>query len=301
MPHHPPGGDRRCVTSDNDPFDRTLAEHYPESIPQADFVEASAELLSRYGFERSSTLAGIAACRDELAGSLVHDVESAWGPGFNLMALAGMLTAGRTGISAAADHAPVEGGRRRLVLFAMPHIAISERGVVGEIVRPGVPVPSPACGALSALRRTLAEERAAPAFDRFDAEQTLLAERLSSAATVDRRTSLVELTELAAAAIAEDALALFDHVRGRDRSVDGAILTGVQIHGPGGRDFVAPRASYLLLDGDVQPIDHLAPEPRAASAPRRPRLRKWMARGAVASTVIVLVGGRRPVSPRVGL
>ncbi|MGI9599433.1 MAG: hypothetical protein ACR2QK_24935 [Acidimicrobiales bacterium] len=130
----------------NRPFVKALDKHFPEAMPEADYLAGTADVLARHGFTADNTLACVAACRDEIAAPLLHDVEASWGQPFSLVSLAGMLTAGRTGLSAAVHHAPIEAGKRRMVFYAMPHIAISKAGTIGEVLRPGVTSPSRACG-----------------------------------------------------------------------------------------------------------------------------------------------------------
>ena len=53
----------------------------------------------------------------------------------------------------------------------MPHIAISVDGVIGELHRPGLLVPSKACGALVAFRDELVGGTLEVSLDRFDIER----------------------------------------------------------------------------------------------------------------------------------
>ena len=133
-------------------FTDSLDRFFPGAVREGEFVAATRDLLSPHGFTPDNTLACVAVCRDEIAGHLVGDVEQAWGPSFSLASLAGMVTAGRSGIRAAIHHGPIDGGRQHLIIYAMPHVAIGEDGTVGQVLRPGVPHPSTACGALVAFR-----------------------------------------------------------------------------------------------------------------------------------------------------
>ncbi|MEL7156035.1 MAG: hypothetical protein AAFN30_05485 [Actinomycetota bacterium] len=294
------------MRSNNDSlFIRALDAHYPTAIPQSDFVRSSIERLAPHGFEPGRALASVAVCRDELAGPLLADVEAMWGPAFSLASLAGMLTGGRTAIAAAADHAPIHQGRRRLVLYAMAHIGLDGNGRPGMVHREGLTRPSSACGALTALQAATRAGGPAPAFDPTDPEQSLLALRLAPTDGQPRAAGLVELTDRAALAIDEDASRLLAERTGRQTTgeesapIDAALFTGIQIHGPDGASLVQPLGSHLLVGGEPRDLD-AKPEPEPDPS-RRPKIARWLARGAVASTVLVIVGARRPVSPRVGL
>lgn len=240
-------------------YSATRDEFFPGALPEREYVATTRELLSPHGFTSDNTLACVAVCRDEIAGHMVGDVEEAWGPSFSLASLAGMVTAGRSGIRAALHHGPVEGGRQHLLIYAMPHIAIGEDGAVGQVLRVGLPRPSTACGALVALRAELARGEVAGDFDPHDIEQSLLRQRLLP--LIDHREvpSLVELTRIAAQAIDEDLRSILAIVGSEEpRSpVSGAMFTGIQIHGPGGTDAVWPRSGYLAVDGEVHRIDLL--------------------------------------------
>jgi hypothetical protein len=239
------------------PFDTTLDAHFPGSIPEAEFVARTAQLLEREGFTKENTLAAVALCRDEIARSLFLDVEDRWGPSFSLASLAGMITAGRTGISAALSHAPTQDGRKHIVVYAMPHIAIDRYGTIGQVQRPGLSEPSSACGALTQFRNGLLAGHHQIGVDRFDAEQSLLGHRLQPMIEHGEVPDLVDLTKWAASAIEDDLEAIIDDVltESLDNSEvrpDGATFTGVQIHGPDSANYVWPRNAHLVVDGTLQ-------------------------------------------------
>lgn len=240
-------------------FAETAEHHFPGAVPEAEYISRTADLLVDRGFSTSNTLATVAVCRDEIARSLVVDVEERWGPTFSLASLAGMVTAGRTGLSAALSHAPSEDGRKHVVVYAMPHIAIGADGTIGQVRRPGVAEPSSACGALLALRGQLVDGHTQIGVDRFDAEQSLLNHRLRPMVGHGDVPDLVDLTKLAAAAIEEDLTEIVDEVlaHGEDpneRDPSGASFTGIQIHGPDNANYVWPRDAHLVVGGSRQDI-----------------------------------------------
>ena len=245
------------VGSTGEPFTATLQGHFPGSIPEAEFVERTAQLLEREGFTKENTLAAVALCRDEIARSLFVDVEDRWGPSFSLASLAGMITAGRTGISAALSHAPTQDGRKHIVVYAMPHIAIDRYGTIGQVQRPGLSEPSSACGALTQFRNGLLAGHHQIGVDRFDAEQSLLGHRLQPMIEHGEVPDLVDLTKWAASAIEDDLRDIIDDVLAEsadnsDVRPDGATFTGVQIHGPDNANYVWPRNAHLVVDGALQ-------------------------------------------------
>jgi len=235
-------------------FTATLEQHFPGSIPEADFVSRTAQLLESEGFTRENTIAAVAVCRDEIARPLFVDVEQRWGPTFSLASLAGMATAGRTGLSAALSHAPTDNGRKHLVVYAMPHIAIDRDGAIGQVRRLGVSEPSSACGSLAALRASLLGGHSQIGVDRFDSEQSLLSHRLQPLIGHGDVPDLANLTKLAATAIEEDLSEIMEEVLSHPGDEagshpNGASFTGIQIHGPDDANYVWPRNALLVIDG----------------------------------------------------
>jgi hypothetical protein len=243
------------VDPNDDAFAATLEQHFPGSISETDFVSRTARLLESEGFTRENTLATVAVCRDEIARPLFVDVEERWGPVFNLASLAGMITAGRTGVAAALSHAPTHRGLKHIVVYAMSHIAIDRHGTIGQVLRPGLSEPSSACGALVAFREGLIAGHHQIGVDRFDAEQSLLSHRLQPMIEHGEIPDLVDITKLAATAIESDLTSIINEVLtqpANDEEVrpDGATFTGVQIHGPNNTNYVWPRDAHIVIDGE---------------------------------------------------
>jgi len=242
-------------------FARVVQQHFPGAIPQSVFVANTAARLAQSGFTKANTLACVALCRDEIAASLLDDVERHWGSIFSLASLAGMVTAGTTGIAAAIDHAPLENGRGHFVVYAMPHIAIGADGQVGHVVRSGVPDPSNACGALTAFREELLGGSISVEIDHLDAEQSLLRHRLAPSIGSGAVPGLVELTKIAATAVEQDLKQIFAVVTdswatvGKAIPTDAAMFTGIQIHGPSGLHLVWPRAARIEVGGSINDLD----------------------------------------------
>jgi len=192
---------------------------------------------------------------------MLVDAEAFWGPVFSLASLAGLLTAGRTGMSAAAAHIPVEEDHRHFVLYAMAHIAIGSDGSIGVVMRPGLPEASKACGALTAFQGELVAGNLNISIDRLDLEQSFLKLRLLPLIRYGSVPSLVELTKLTADAIEADLSAIVRSLLdgGEARVTDGAFFTGIQIHGPGGVTYIWPRSGQLETNGERTELDLTAP------------------------------------------
>jgi hypothetical protein len=249
---------------DHPGFFEALDRHFPGAVLEEEFITETASRLSSEGFAKNNTIACVALCRDEITRPLFADVERVWGPAFSFAGLAGMVTAGRTGLAAAIHHAPIEAGRRRFVIYAMAHIAIDAEGTIGLVDRPGIPEPSSACGALVAFRNELQEGALVVEFDRYDTEQSLLRQRLLPLIGYGTVPDLVDLTKLTVTAIEEDLqeiiLSLAEEWREIDRAMpaDAAMFSGIQIHGPDGANYVWPLSALIKLGGDLSDYDFSA-------------------------------------------
>jgi hypothetical protein len=230
-------------------FEERAVEIFPEAVERETFVARSAAALAVHGFVPGSVLAMIGVCRDELTFPLVDRLQAVWGSAFDLSSLAGMLFLGRTGIAAARDHAPSADGRQRFVAFVFSHIGIDEDAIVGQCRRPGQAEPSAACGALEAFRRELADGRLDVDLDPGDIEHSLLKQRLVRRMTYGDVPDLVTLTRLARDVIYEDLVDLVTQLE-HEADTDIAVISGVQVHGPGGSGFVAPGKAFVHVGRD---------------------------------------------------
>jgi hypothetical protein len=254
--------------ADNPGFAEALDRHFPGAVLEKEFIAETASRLRCEGFSKSNTLACVALCRDEITRPLFSGVERMWGSAFSFAGLAGMVTAGRTGLAAAIHHAPIEDGRRRFVIYAMAHIAINADGTIGRVERPGIPEPSSACGALVAFRDELREGTLEVEFDRYDTEQSLLKHRLLPLIGYGNVPDLVELTKLTVTAIEEDLREILRSLaagwRATDRAMpgDAAMFSGIQIHGPDGVNFVWPLSAHLELGGNLRDYEFTTHSPQ---------------------------------------
>jgi hypothetical protein len=130
----------------------------------------------------------------------------------------------------------------------MPHIGIGNDGKLGACERPGLTGVSKACGALIAFHHDLLSGELDLTLAMHDIEQSLLKTRLVKLLEWGATPDLGNLTKVAELAIRSDLereiAATVD-----TNEVDYAVFTGVQIHAPGGQNFVWPNVSYAVVDG----------------------------------------------------
>lgn len=237
----------------NPVFRAALYRNFPHAIPESVFVGRIYRLLWDRGFDELNTIACIGVCRDELTHGLVDKVGAAWGEAFNFSSLAGLPLLGRTGFAAAAAHSPLVRGRHRYLFINLAHIALSAEGSVGICERPGQHAPSHACGALWAVSEELENGALNLELDPTDVEQSLLKQRLAPVLPEGRTPSISELTELTRQVALTDLRRLIE--LGLDTSdSDFALVSGIQIHGPAGVDFVSPQLMEFVGGGELEEL-----------------------------------------------
>jgi len=230
-------------------FEDIVRSHFPGSFEEDAFVKRSAlTLLQDHGFTADNTLACVGVCRDELCRPLTEKIKHVWGEPYDLSGLAGMPWLGRSGYAAARRHAPAIRDRLRYIFFIFTHIGVGPAGELGVCERPGRPGLVPTCDELSALLDELRNGKGTVPFDTEDIERCLLRERLMREPEVNETTSLIELTKIAHRASLTDLENLAGTVFNPETD-DSAILSGVQIHGPGGAGFVWPGSCSVVIRG----------------------------------------------------
>jgi hypothetical protein len=217
-------------------FDRTVSLH--------DYIHATIDHLAELGFTPDNTLAIVSTCRDEICQPLVSEVQTVWGEAFDLNALGGLTFAGTTGIRAALAHAPVQNGKKKVLLIGAPHIAVDANGTLGVVERTGLNVPSSACGALLQLVNEYKAHDTCPAIDNDDMEYGHLRAHLWDQTSKD----LGQTTHQAALAVHARLHSLCEKTMDAQQ-VDYAILTLILVHKPHGKDAVVPVTSLLRLGG----------------------------------------------------
>lgn len=233
----------------NKMFQETLNQIYPNAVAEAAFIEESYTWLNRLGFTMENTLACVGRCRDEVTNTLLYLVRAKWGEAFDFASLGGLFFAGKTGLGAAIAHAPTIYGRPRYLFLLMPHIGITQAGEIGKMLRPGQEKNTTACGALVAFQHEIASGSLDLTMDKIDIEQSLLKNRLANRLG-EGVPDLKDLTELARQTALNDLEAAIKQVVD-PTTADYAVLTGVQIHGPYGENFISPGRCFAVIEEKI--------------------------------------------------
>jgi hypothetical protein len=233
-------------------FEEILSKYFPVFFTEVDFVKKTYTVLKKFGFNDENSIASVCVCRDEISQSLRSIIKHVWGEAFNLSSLAGMFTAGKTGLKAATHHAPRVDGRERYIYYVIPHIAINEEGKTGFCKRKGIKEESSACGALCLFLDELRKGKLHITIDEEDIEESLLKRRLLREIPYGQIPDLIELTKITRKVIQSDLEHAIEKVVDTKKS-DYAVITGIQIHGPEG-NYISPAESYAVINGKKQEI-----------------------------------------------
>lgn len=230
------------------PYEAALYNYFDKIYSEVDFIKKTYAAFKEHGFHDDNTIAATCICRDEISQSLRSVIKHMWGEAFNLSSLAGLFTAGKTGLKAAMHHAPVVDGKERYVFYAVPHIAIDAGGRLGVCCREGRAGESVACGALSAFQQEMAGGKLDLSLKSDDIEQSLLKMRLLKDIPYGHVPDLLELTKITQAAIQTDIEHILETVIQKDKC-DFGLAAGIQVHGPKA-NYVWPAACYVVVNGE---------------------------------------------------
>ena len=233
-------------------FEDILKRHFDKVVKEADFVKSTYNEMKKYGFTDQNSIAAVCVCRDEISQSLRSLIKYIWGEAFNFSSLAGMFTAGKTGLVAAMHHAPKLDGRERYIYFVIPHTAIDGNGRAGFCKRKGIE-ESRACGVLCLFLKELNEGKLYISIDEEDIEESLMKKRLLREIPYGYIPELIELTKITRGVIQSDLEHVLDKVVDTAKS-DYALITGIQIHGPDG-NYIWPSECYAVVNGMKQEIN----------------------------------------------
>jgi hypothetical protein len=233
-------------------FEDILSKHFDTVYTEVEFVKKSYEALKKFGFNDDNAIAAVCVCRDEISQSMRSIVKHMWGEAFNLSSLAGMFTAGKTGLKAAMHHAPRVDGKERYVYYVIPHIAINEEGKTGFCKRKGIKEDSSACGALCLFLDELNKGKLHITLDEEDIEESLIKRRLLKEIPYGHIPDLLELTKITRKVIQTDLEHALEMIVDKTKS-DYALITGIQIHGPEA-NYVWPAECYAVMNGKKQEI-----------------------------------------------
>jgi hypothetical protein len=228
-------------------FEKIMNENFDRTIKEVDYVRKTYNVLKDFGFNDDNSIASVCVCRDEISQTIRSIVKHIWGEAFNFSSLAGMFTAGKTGLKAATHHAPRVDGRERYVFYVIPHTAIDEDGKTGFCKRRGIKEESSACGALCLFLDELYTGKLHIKIDEEDIEESLLKRRLIKEITYGDIPSLIELTKITRKVVQEDLEHAIGKVVDTSKS-DYAMFTGIQIHAPDA-NYIWPADSYVMVEG----------------------------------------------------
>lgn len=232
--------------------DHVIKQYFNVFFTEQNFIQKTYTTLEKFGFTADNALASVCVCRDEISQSLRSHIKRKWGEAFNFSSLAGMFTAGKTGLKAAIHHAPRVDDRERYVFYVIPHIAVDEGGKTGFCKRKGIKEDSSACGALCLFLDELYTGKLHIKIDEEDIEESLLKRRLIKEITYGDIPSLLELTQITRKVIQKDLEHAIGKVVDTSKS-DYAMITGIQVHAPDG-NYIVPDKSYIVLKSKKQAL-----------------------------------------------
>lgn len=233
-------------------FEVILSKYFDRVYTEVDFVQKTYNALKKFGFTDENAIASVCVCRDEISQYIRSIIKHTWGEAFNFSSLAGMFTAGKTGLKAAMHHAPRVDGRERYVYYVIPHIAINEEGKTGFCKRKGIKEDSSACGALCLFLDELRQGKLHITIDEEDIEESLIKRRLLKEIPYGHVPDLLELTKITRKVIQTDLEHVLEKVVDTTKS-DYALMTGIQIHGPE-KNYVWPSECYAVVNSIKQDI-----------------------------------------------
>ncbi|CAF1190638.1 unnamed protein product [Adineta ricciae] len=244
---------QRIRPNNDDAFQATLEKLFPDVYELEEFVFLTKQtLVPKDFYPHVNTLVCVGLCRDEITSSFEEEIEAMWGQGFICGCLGGMLFCGNTGFAAAHHHAPDDG---RFIYYCFTHIAIDHEGCVGSVyrTRSGMSGKTTACGALAAFTSEIASGKLDLTFDENDMEMSMLKKHIlkktSLSSDAKNAPDLFQVTMAAYETITIDLElhAKHDAEHFPDRRY--ALFTGVQIHGPNGKDYCWLGKASLLSGG----------------------------------------------------
>lgn len=226
-----------------------IGDLYASGLTVGAFATWTIDVLQPHGFTAENTLPLIGVCRDELMFPIEQALHEAWGVAFDMSSLGAMMFIGRSGLSAAAHHAPGIDGRHRYLCVVLPHIGLDPAMGAGYVQREGQGVPSSACGALMVLLDELRNGVRNQDLDPEDLEMSLL--RITLLPQISGGApDLVNLTEVARQVATRELTRLAKSLL-ESPTADVAVVSGLVIHGPEGDRVAISEAWVSIGSGDA--------------------------------------------------
>ncbi len=228
-----------------------LEKFFGRFYKESDFIKNSYDVLKGFGFTYDNSIASVCVCRDEISQTITSHIKSMWGNEFNFSSLAGLFTAGKTGMKAFISHAPKVNGKERYVFYAFSHTAIDENENMGVCKRKGLE-KSHACGALCLFLNELAGGKINIRLDEEDIEESLLKIRLLRELKYGEVPDLLTLTKITLKAIIEDLENTIEKIVD-PKKANYAVITGIQVHGSDD-NYIIPDESYVVVNGEKKKL-----------------------------------------------
>jgi len=221
---------------------------FPTALPQVEFLARTFKILAANGFKPGNTAVGVCVCREEPACFLVDEIRKLWRTVYDFSSLAGMPFAGKTGFMKMQKYAPSDKNDARFLYMAFTHIGWTSSGELGMFAPRENGKSYPLCGGLVAFQQELASGSAPWEPDPNNLEQGLLNQRLFRNMKYGGGSDLVALTRLAYTIILKDVERLAGlTLVNQENSY--ALVTGIQLNGPGQQDFIWPGDMYEVTHG----------------------------------------------------
>ncbi len=220
------------------------------TLKESDFIKKTYEILKKTGFNKDNSIASVCACRDEICQSVAEEINKFWGLSFNFSSLAGLFTAGKTGMKAFISHVPAS-DKERYVFYVFSHIGIDEEGNLGVCKRRGIE-KSHACGALCNFHGELLSGKIFIKLDEDDMEIGFLKRRLLRELKYGETPDLLQLTRITLKSAIEDLQDTIEKVVDKNKA-DYAVISGIQVHGPE-ENYIVPDECYVVIDGEKKKL-----------------------------------------------
>lgn len=137
----------------------TIRSFYPRAYYSKILEEEILAYLEIIGFHPNEVMTANSICSDDINAMQFPITDSGLLGPFYLGGLDGFPFTGLTGVQAFAHHIPKDGA---LLIYYGPHIGITEKGKIGEVIRVGQDHPSACCGAAQAALKKIDQQPTEP-------------------------------------------------------------------------------------------------------------------------------------------
>lgn len=227
-----------------------IEKYFAVTYTELNFVRTTNSVLQTLGFTKDNSIAIVGICRDEISQTFAQIINDHWGLAFNMSGLGAMFIGGKMALTAAIHHAPENFDKSRYIIYAFPHIAIGSNGELGLCNRKGIKTSS-ACGALVSLHKEMTNKKLIYLFEKDDIEMSILKQKMLLHTPYGEVPDLLAFTKIALKVIQKDIEEAISQLVDTNKA-DYALLTGIQIHGPDGINYISPDSCYSVINGIKQ-------------------------------------------------